>query len=863
MSLLVWLPLDGDTHNQGIAPWNFSVSNTSMITVDNSGKIGKCYNFNSTAANNGIYSADNGFMETYINNKSWSICAWVCTSSTDTCVISLSYGLRIFCGNSTYVSLYNSSRTVTCTSSVAVKDGKWHHICATYDKDSNIITFYVDGVSTKTTSYTSGYIYASSWTNGLFIGRDPNNSTVNDHYLYKGKMNDLRIYGKALSAAEVKEISQGLILHYKLDASSIYGNKNIVGAARYSQTSATGGTWGAHRYISTQVDLDPSIPVPWHKGTKFELIYDTSLGSGGGGSCSIGQYATTGSTTYCYSLYIQAPDDMAYINGNWMYRYEYDSSNTKLTEVGVAAKSRAIPLGNHWYRIWGTFTTQANTVKTTFSFFTYPNKTITYYFCCPQVELGQVMTAWNNGSETECIIDSSGYNHNGWVSGSSLVSTSSRYSAAMACNGTTVDSSSNTLTGAKYFFSNLPLTTPSALTVTWWGKNDAYGRGGIFETTAVTFTSSNGMDGTDYSTTAISNWDSTFRVYNGSSAFNFFSSFVKDGAWHHHAIVFDAVKAYYYCDGALVTSGALTGTLPTFYGIRMGLGRAGGVYRQIKETVSDLRIYVTALAADDIKSLYNVGASIDNKGSLHAHELVETQTNVISYIEYLRLKKTWGAGLGSYTQSNCQVSLTNDGYRVYRPPNLTTSNNGNTMWGGLKLVNQTSDTVQPYSEPRDNAWGLQKGHTYIVAMHAHGQTSNATSFGFANNMGWDGGGVKPAPTIVLNVGLPTDFNGDKECFCIFTINDDISKKCTSAYSSYQANQYYLSYRHITFGWGYSSTGALGTDVYFTNFRLYDITSYMGNFNKKGQANFHSFIEQLDNCEIKRNSEILSTEFIER
>ena len=148
MSLLVWLPLDGDTHNQGIAPWNFSVSNTSMITVDNSGKIGKCYNFNSTAINNGIYSADNGFMNQYINNKSWSFAAWVNTTSSATCVAYFSYGLSFWAGNASNarLSLSNSTRTITCTSSVGVNDGKWHHIVGTYDHLTGKICFYVDGV---------------------------------------------------------------------------------------------------------------------------------------------------------------------------------------------------------------------------------------------------------------------------------------------------------------------------------------------------------------------------------------------------------------------------------------------------------------------------------------------------------------------------------------------------------------------------------------------------------------------------------------------------------------------------------------------------------------------------------------------
>lgn len=230
MSLQIWLPLTGHTKNKGV--WNstaeFYPSNTNFITVDNSGKLGQCYAFNSTATNTGIYHADGNYMAEHINNHSFSICAWIQTTATDTCVISLSYGVRIYVGDSshTYITLYNSSRTYACSAGLATNDGKWHHVCGIYNVDTNKIQFYVDGIMKKEVSYADGYTYASSWSNGLFVGRDPNNSTVNDHYHYKGKMNDVRVYDHALSSIEVSEIAKGLVCHYKLD--DIMSSDNLI-----------------------------------------------------------------------------------------------------------------------------------------------------------------------------------------------------------------------------------------------------------------------------------------------------------------------------------------------------------------------------------------------------------------------------------------------------------------------------------------------------------------------------------------------------------------------------------------------------------------------------------------------------------
>jgi hypothetical protein len=47
MALRVWLPLNGTLENKGIS--DVTVTNNGA-TVDNNGKIGKCYSFNGTNA---------------------------------------------------------------------------------------------------------------------------------------------------------------------------------------------------------------------------------------------------------------------------------------------------------------------------------------------------------------------------------------------------------------------------------------------------------------------------------------------------------------------------------------------------------------------------------------------------------------------------------------------------------------------------------------------------------------------------------------------------------------------------------------------------------------------------------------------
>lgn len=200
--------------------------------------------------------------------------------------------------------------------------------------------------------------------------------------------------------------------------------------------------------------------------------------------------------------------------------------------------------------------------------------------------------------------------------------------------------------------------------------------------------------------------------------------------------------------------------------------------------------------------------------------------------EAISLKKFQG-NLSSYTQANCQVTLTDDGYRIYRPPNLTQSNDGNTMWGGFILR---------FPQPP-----FIKGHNYIIMFDVKGQTSAAVSDVYwSNNAGWSGGGLNAAPSNVSHNAPGANWTSTNwyHFYYKWTINDDVYKTCTSSYSSFVQGTVYPSYRDFKFGFPYESTGTLGTDLYINNIRMYDITgkTLKVSFNKKGQAEVYSIIE---------------------
>lgn len=188
--------------------------------------------------------------------------------------------------------------------------------------------------------------------------------------------------------------------------------------------------------------------------------------------------------------------------------------------------------------------------------------------------------------------------------------------------------------------------------------------------------------------------------------------------------------------------------------------------------------------------------------------------NLLFKTEEARINKSFGNGLSNYTQAHCQVTLTDDGYRIYRTPNKTVAADGHVMWGGLVLNPMQAGT-----------YTFIDGHTYVIAFHVKGKSSeSAYDFGWRNLVGWEGGGLNPTPSNVEYYNPVTNnFNGEGDFWYKWTLNDGVYKVCTSSYASYVAGNTYLSYAGFKFGWQYTSTGSMGTDLYITNIRMYDIT----------------------------------------
>lgn len=96
-----------------------------------------------------------------------------------------------------------------------IADNLWHHACGVCDGTK--LYLYIDGILNASANYLGGYSLPNA---KIFIGM------IDTAAKFKGMVADFRLYDEALSPKQVKEISRGLVAHYKLEG--IGANANLL-----------------------------------------------------------------------------------------------------------------------------------------------------------------------------------------------------------------------------------------------------------------------------------------------------------------------------------------------------------------------------------------------------------------------------------------------------------------------------------------------------------------------------------------------------------------------------------------------------------------------------------------------------------
>lgn len=614
MALRVWLPLNGNLNNNGLS--NLGPTSFSNITWKTDGKLGKCAN------GCGIYHLN----QDIIPNNIWTVSAWVRCPSTwgqynnivicindadmNTCHIYLS----IINGTQLNIGFNNTAQRYTVN--YTFESNKWYHIAASYN--GTTATLYANGVLLGTSNITSA---VTNCLNLAFGGRSTN--AAGTSYTQSGvnlDINDVRIYDECLSPKQVKEISKGLVAHYKLDTPMNIDNlvRNLAYSV-YNNFSSSGTTGSliklAERYNNCDVYRLTMTP----NETSLSSFKTTLHGHGIYGFRKI----FSANTKYCFWIL-------------WRPVTHNDVSvGGVASNIGGWTEIPSQEWRDGWYIVGqkrtGNVTEDKN--DSIFISFKCPSAEsgvpISVDFCCPHLVEGYdyILPEFNyTGTNNSYIQDCSGNGYALMKKGiQSFNTNSARYSGSTTLGGTCAD----------YLYRDTFTWLASPFTFNCW----------VYQTSATSSSSGNENNTTQfimnqgrdcgYAGFALCSSNGYARLFLGTNVSGTYYSLSDNtinllNNWHMLTGTFDGSVAKLYVDGvqkAIKESSVdPSWEQTTCFAIgKMSYIATSGTtaYFPFVGSISDVRVYATALSADEILTMYKTSGIIDNKGNIYAYELKE------------------------------------------------------------------------------------------------------------------------------------------------------------------------------------------------------------------------------------------------
>jgi len=299
--------------------------------------------------------------------------------------------------------------------------------------------------------------------------------------------------------------------------------------------------------------------------------------------------ACSPSTTYTYAIVYKCTS--GYTHPNFMYRYEYTSGGTYVTEAGVFDTAKQISLGDGWFWAWNTFTTQATTAQIVFRSFYYQyNVSDIFYLAKVMVAPGDYTQLspnfWPNlnttRSSTQVFSDPLGTN--------TYTASNLTYSS----NGTLgFNGSSSVITSPN----NTALDTQTPTVEVWVKTNSLNQNGFFFEKGTVNTQYALFQEGT-----AIQ-----WRTYVGAgyTTLSAASSNISTSSWAQIVATYTSGSKKIYVNGVEVaTDSATTGTLATNSGgITVGSYNSGGYF--YNGNIGIVRVYNRVLSASEVIQNFN------------------------------------------------------------------------------------------------------------------------------------------------------------------------------------------------------------------------------------------------------------------
>lgn len=619
MSLILWYKLDGDANDDS------GYENHGTITASPSfvpAKINEGCEF-SGSTNQRITSPLS--YTTFNNSTDFTFSCWVkVLSYPSNETIGLVFGAanyrgygiawdRTDAGTFRIVGFYRTDTSNVSIHFTGCELNKWYHFLVV--KDFNQIIFYINGVEfNRATHALTGVMEL-----------DPGNIGINRTGRYSGSnadaylnctVDDARIYNRALSVKEIKEVYNTKIAHWKfddfqeptinvLDESDRHVDDPLIGDEGYSFYSPTeilfttlGIEEGDYVTISADMKVDQDL---LDDGRHLRLYVWVTTDTGGWG----------------YASSVQVHDT-------------YWTRASAIREVHTTTGYRGIRVGAYRYPSGATDGPKA-------------------YLKNIQLEVKSYDTPFVNGERTGIINDSSEYNHHASI----VLSNSPKWDEGKIGNGS-------------YYFNNLVLDgefeylkyddlyIPNQFTIMCWIKGDInnqinhniYPFGWLNLCMMGPTTVAADRTGVIYYYDA-SNY--TSWTYNNSGIWN--------DVWNHWALSYneETEDLKLYLNGTITSSTTRDNFfhLNTYRDFHIGSAWSP-TYGGFTGNIDDARVYANELSASEINDIYKQRASLDSFGNFHIPQLVEHETEEKG-VEII----TTSSGLDDLHVSNIFINSTN------------------------------------------------------------------------------------------------------------------------------------------------------------------------------------------------------------
>ena len=636
MSLRLWLPLNGSTVNNGASSIEITGNPNSWID----GKIGKCASFQTNVANV-LVSDSTAFKLGTDATSDFSYCMWLkktSAASGNMWLFSVSkaasadagygYGAKVI-NNNGGVTFYFGSKNYN----KPVNDDEWHHLA--FVKSGTNIKIYIDAVQVSDATFSGTYPSYSSYY-GFALGgyRDRTSGQYISNPL-NGSVSDFRIYDHALSQAEIIEIKKALILHLPLDNPYSTGIPNLY-SGDYARGSSSSSTFTKTKlanedgynysltYTGTGSNYYANIKFPTisrtliHPGKKYtwscKIRVNTWSSTSGTPKLSLrssikSNDATNGSVTAA---------NASHANGEWR-----TISRTITLSEGMLSSS------TYYYITTEAYNASTETSKAYMTplveFYTnslnVSGAVYTFNIDIKEIQLieSDEYPGWiDNRFVKNCVRDVSGFGNDGTCSGSvTTMSDTPRYDKCYHLDGTS-------------YIDNIPnplKTTFDEFTISFWC----------------------GFDNNDFDNVNFLGTDTEgllqivigFQEGGGEFEFRFHTRWIIENKRFdvsnikpiNHFVITASIKTnelHLYMNG--IDSGPYGISSTDFRYIDCGnclrIGKERSYTAEpngpLTGKISDLRIYATALTADQVNELYNAPISVSDKGSLLCCECTET-----------------------------------------------------------------------------------------------------------------------------------------------------------------------------------------------------------------------------------------------